>query len=385
MIYLDYNATTPVDPTVLQRMLPYFSEHFGNPSSAGHAKGWTAEAAVNRAVDQVVSLLGGHSEDFVLTSGATEAINYAIKGIAQTHPKGSHLITLATEHKAVLDCYASLESDGYSTTILDVDSDGLINLDELKAAIRNDTILVATMWGNNEIGTIQPIEAISTIVRPLGVPLMVDATQAVGKIPVSVEGIDLLACSAHKFYGPKGVGALYTRRGRDGVRLRRLVDGGGQQRSRRGGTLNVPAIVGMGEAAAICAGKVASDYERLSTLRNRFEAIVLSECETAVVNAANAERLPQTSSITFRGASTTDMLLRLRELAVSTASACATGAGGPSHVLTAIGLSPADAESTFRVSLGRPTTDEEVERAAGLFVDAYAAVRLTRATPTAQT
>jgi cysteine desulfurase len=241
------------------------------------------------------------------------------------------------------------------------------------------------MWGNNEIGTVQPIEAISAVVRPLGVPLMVDATQAVGKIPVSVEGIDLLACSAHKFYGPKGVGTLYTRRGREGVRLRRLVDGGGQQRSRRGGTLNVPAIVGMGEAAALCAGKVASDYERLSTLRNRFEAIILSECETAVVNAANAERLPQTSSITFRGASTTDMLLRLRELAVSTASACATGAGGPSHVLTAIGLSPTDAESTFRVSLGRPTTDEEVERAAGLFVDAYAAVRLTRTTPTAQT
>ncbi len=380
MIYLDYNATTPVNQVVLDRMLPYFTEHFGNPSSAGHAKGWTADAAVNRALTQVAALLGGEPDDYIFTSGATEAINYAIKGVAQTHPKGSHLITLASEHMAVLDCYTALESEGYETTFLGVDADGVVNLEELAAAIRPETILVSTMWANNEIGTLQPIEKISALVRPLGIPLMVDATQAVGKIPVSIKGIDLLACSAHKFYGPKGVGLLYARRGREGVRLRRFVDGGGQQKARRGGTLNVPAIVGMGEAAAMCDDELARDQKRLSALRDQFESTVLSACDTATVNAAGVERLPQTTSITFRGVSTTEMMLRLRDIAVSTASACASGAGAPSHVLTAIGLSAADAESTFRVSLGRPTTEEEVQQAASMFIDAYVDASSTAAT-----
>lgn len=381
MIYLDYNATTPVDQRVMDRMLPYFCEHFGNPSSAGHAKGWTADAAVRRAAGQLAALVGGEADDYVFTSGATEAVNYGIKGVARTHPIGSHLITTATEHHAVLDSFEALEREGYETTILGVDSNGNIDLAELESAIKPNTVLVSMMWANNEIGTVHPIKKISEIVRSRGIPFLVDATQAVGKLPVTIDFVDLLACSAHKFYGPKGVGALYARRGRDGVRLQRFVDGGGQQHARRGGTLNVPAIVGMGEAASLCAADFKEEAERLSTLRDRLESLILDSCETAHVNARSVERLPQTASITFCGAPTTDMLLRLREVALSTTSACSSGSGTPSHVLTAIGLTPADCNSTFRISLGRPTTEEEVERAAEMICKAYAAVQPSKAAP----
>jgi len=370
MIYLDYNATTPVDPAVLERMLPYFTEHFGNPSSASHAAGWTAEAAVGRAAGQLAGLLSCDPGDLVFTSGATEAINHGLKGVASIRGKGSHFITVATEHMAVLDCFASLEADGYRTTILSVDSNGMINLDELRAAITDETALIATMWANNETGVIHPIKEISSIAHEKGIALFVDATQAVGKVPVSVEGIDLLSCSAHKFYGPKGVGALYVRRGRGALRPRRLIDGGGQQHSQRGGTLNVPGIVGMGEAASIAAVQLLEDEPRLRALRDRLQNRIVTNCETAVVNGASVPRLPQTLSITFHGTPAESMLLRLRELALSTTSACASGSAKPSHVLTAMGLSPEDAASTFRISLGRPTTESDVDAAADMLIEA---------------
>ena len=373
MIYLDYNATTPVDPAVLERMLPYFSERFGNPSSAAHAMGWTAEAAVDRGAGQLAELLSCNAGDLVFTSGATEAINHAIKGVASVRGKDAHLITVATEHMAVLDCFASLAADGWRTTVLPVNGDGMIDLDLLRDSIANDTALIATMWANNEIGVIHPIAKIAEIAHVADVPLFVDATQAVGKIPVSVEGIDLLACSAHKFYGPKGVGALYVRRGRGAVRLKRFVDGGSQQRLQRGGTLNVPGIVGIGQAAQIAAERLSDEKNRLESLRDRLEKKLLSACDGAFVNGSGAPRLPQTLSITFPGAPAESMLLRLRDLALSTASACSSGSATPSHVLTAIGLSPEDAGATFRISLGRPTTESEVDAAAEQLIEAWRA------------
>ncbi|RMF52429.1 MAG: cysteine desulfurase, partial [Bacteroidetes bacterium] len=246
-VYLDYNATTPVDPVVLERMLPFFREHFGNPSSTGHAYGWAAEEAVTQAREQVAGLLGATPEEIVFTSGATEAINMAVKGVAEAYArKGRHVVTVQTEHAAVLGACRALERRGFRVTYLPVAPDGRVAPDDVAAALTEETILVAVMWANNETGVLQPVEALGEVVRAHGALFLCDATQAVGKVPVTVEHVDLLACSAHKFYGPKGVGALYVRQGRPPVRLAPLLDGGSQEGGRRAGTLNVPGIVGMG-------------------------------------------------------------------------------------------------------------------------------------------
>lgn len=372
MIYLDYNATTPVTPPVMERMLPYFTERFGNPSSGSHSYGWTAQAGVDAARESLGVLLGARPDDLVFTSGATESVNMAIKGVAASS-QGGHIISVATEHKAVLDTLESVGRIGTRVTILPVDSKGHIDLNLLRKEIREDTALVAVMWANNETGTIAPIQEISSIVRSHGIPLLTDATQAVGKVPVSVEHVDMLACSAHKFYGPKGVGALWVRRGRGAVRLPRFIDGGGQQNGRRGGTLNVPSIVGMG-AAADLAGDLADVARRLSQLRDDLEHKLLSLHPGAYANGDTSSRLPQTTSITFPGVKAANLMAELRALAVSNASACSSGSGRPSHVLKAMGLSDADAAATIRFSLGRPTTEGEILHAIELVQNALAVV-----------
>lgn len=369
-IYLDYNATTPVDERVLDRMMPYFSSQFGNASSGGHAFGWTADEAVNVAREQVAEALGAEPNTLTFTSGATEALNAAIKGVMHAYQrKGQHIVTVETEHKAVLDTCAALERDGAEVTRLPVDESGQVTADQVQDALRDDTVLVAVMWANNETGVIQPIDDISAVVREHGALFLTDATQAVGKLPMSVEPADLLVASGHKAYGPKGIGVLFARSRRPRVRWTPLVDGGGQEDGRRGGTLNVPAIVGMGRAFEIAAEEQASDAERMGTLRDRLEAQVLGAMGDAWVNGQDAPRLPNTTSLTLPGVSAEDLLLAMRGVACSTGSACASHSQRPSHVLTAHGLSDADARSTVRLSLGRSTTADEVDHAAETLIE----------------
>ncbi len=379
MIYLDYNATTPVDPAVVQRMLPYFAEHFGNPSSGSHAFGWTAAAAVEAASESLGALIGAAPTDIVFTSGATEALNMAIKGVTHDRQR-PHVVTVGTEHKAVLDACASVKRNaGVEMTVLKTDRTGQVDLEALEHSLRENTVLVAVMWANNETGTVAPIAEIANIVRPRGITLLSDATQAVGKLPVDVANVDLLACSAHKFYGPKGVGALYIRSGRGGVRLPRLIDGGSQQRSRRGGTLNVPGIVGMGAAAELALESLSEEMARQIPLRDRLETDLLRRCAGAVVNGDVSSRLPQTTSVTFANTDATKLMAALRTVAVSAASACQSASGKPSHVLKAMGLSDADAHATVRFSLGRPTTEHELAEATDLVVKAWQEVSLATA------
>ncbi|GIV58139.1 MAG: cysteine desulfurase IscS [Rhodothermaceae bacterium] len=375
-VYLDYNATTPVDPVVLERMLPFFREHFGNPSSTGHAYGWAAEEAVTQAREQVAGLLGATPEEIVFTSGATEAINMAIKGVAEAYArKGRHVVTVQTEHAAVLGACRALERRGFRVTYLPVAPDGRVAPDDVAAALTEETILVAVMWANNETGVLQPVEALGEVVRAHGALFLCDATQAVGKVPVTVEHVDLLACSAHKFYGPKGVGALYVRQGRPPVRLAPLLDGGSQEGGRRAGTLNVPGIVGMGGAAARAWELLPEEAERLQGRRDRMEKALREALPEVVVNGAEAPRLPQTSSLTFRGVRAANLIARLRTLALSTGSACSSADPRPSHVLKAMGRSDEDAASTLRVSLGRFTTDEEVRYATDQLIEAVRDLR----------
>lgn len=363
-IYLDYNATTPVDPRVLERMLPYFREQFGNASSKGHAFGWAAEEAVDQAREAVAALLGADPAEIVFTSGATEAINTALKGVVEAYAaKGRHLVTVQTEHSAVLDTCRTLERQGCSVTYLPVGPDGRVDLDTLAAALTDETILVAVMWANNETGVLQPIPQIAALVRERGILFMTDATQAVGKVPVRVDHADLLACSAHKFYGPKGVGALYVRRRNPRVRLVPLLNGGGQERALRGGTLNVPGIVGMGAAAEVARAEQPAEAARLGILRDRLETRLTEAVPALRVNTGAAPRLPQTSSLTFPGLRAANLMAELRDLALSAGSACSSGSGRPSHVLKAMGLSDAEALATLRFSLGRFTTDEDVDAA----------------------
>ena len=363
-IYLDHNATTPVDERVLARMLPFFTEHYGNASSKGHPHGWAAEEAVEQAREAVAACLGAEVKEIVFTSGATEAINAALKGVAGAYArKGRHLVTVQTEHKAVLDTCRALERQGFAVTYLPVESNGLLDLDELDDALTNETILVAAMWANNETGVLQPIPEIAERVRARGILFMTDATQAVGKVPVSVSHADLMVCSGHKVYGPKGVGALYVRRRHPRVRLLPLVDGGGQERGLRGGTLNVPGIVGMGVALEIAYAEREAEAARLEALRDRFEAALLDHLPDVQVNGQTAPRLPQTANVAFRGVEAAKLVLALRDLAVSTGSACTSGSGKPSHVLQAMGLPDEDALATIRFSLGRFTTAEEIDYA----------------------
>lgn len=361
-LYLDHNATTPVDERVLERMLPYFRDHFGNAASADHAYGWTAEEAVAQAREQVADLIDASPEALTFTSGATEALNMALKGVSETYArKGQHIVTVATEHKAVLDPCRALRRNGVEVTVLPVDDHGRIPLEAVADALRDDTILVAVMWANNETGVIHPIPAIAEVVREHGALFLTDATQAVGKVPVSVDYADLLVASGHKMYGPKGVGILYASQRRPRVRLPALIDGGGQEDGQRGGTQNVPAIVGMGAAAEIAASEQTADADRLRTLRDHLETTLRDAVADVRINGGDAPRLPQTSSVTVPGVSAEDLTLAMREVACSTGSACSSHDPSPSHVLTAMGLSEEDARATIRLSLGRPTTRDALD------------------------
>jgi len=379
-VYLDYNATTPVDPQVLACMLPYFTERFGNPSSKGHRYGLEAEAAVEVAREQLAVLLGAEPENLIFTSGATEALNLAIKGVAQALAhRGRHVVTVQTEHAAVLEACRALARRGWEVTYLPVDAEGRLDMAVLEAALRPDTVLLCVMWANNETGVLHPIPAIAQLARDRGVPLLVDATQAVGKIPVQVTGIDLLACSAHKFYGPKGVGALYVRR-KPELRLQPLLDGGGQEQGLRSGTLNVPGIVGMGAAAVRAAEVMAEEMSRLQALRDRLEQGLQGALSGVRVNGAGAPRLPQTSSITFEGVRADRLLAAVRTLALSAGSACGSGRGKPSHVLRAMGCTDTEAQATIRISLGRFTTAADIDYA---LTELIAAVERLRRSPAA--
>ncbi len=384
LIYLDHNATTPVDERVLRRMMPYFRTQFGNASSAGHAFGWTAEEAVEQAREQVAALLEAAPREIVFTSGATEAANLALKGAPRVYrSRGRHLVTVQTEHRAVLDACRALEREGFAVTYLPVDESGVLDPNALRAALTDETTLVSVMAANNETGVLHDLPAIYEIVREAGALFMTDATQSVGKVPISTEHADLLVCSAHKFYGPKGVGALYVSRRRPRVRLVPLIDGGGQEDGRRGGTLNVPGIVGMGAAAALAQERRETDAERMERLLGRLETQLAGALDEVRVNGRAAPRLPQTASITFRGVPAEKLEMQLRALAVSTGSACSTGSERPSHVLKAMGLSDADARATLRFSLGRATTEEHIDTAAAHVIDAVRTLRRREVAATA--
>ena len=359
-VYLDYNATTPVDSRVLETMLPWFSEHFGNAASRTHLYGWTAEEAVANARKQVAKLLNVNPKEVVFTSGATESNNLAIKGLFEKKSvQGKHIITVATEHKAILDTCHHLEEWGAEVTYLVPSSDGIISLHQLANALRKDTILVSVMYANNEIGVIQPIREMAALAHSVGAVFHSDATQAVGKIPIDMnsEGIDLLSLSAHKLYGPKGVGALIVKQG---IELSQQLDGGGHERGRRSGTLNVPGIVGLGKACEIAQKEMKSESERLKLLRDRLEQGVVTQVPHTFVNGNTAARLPHLTNICFEHIDGENLLLSLKDVAVSTGSACTSASVLPSYVLKVLGLTDDQAYASLRLSLGRFTTDEEI-------------------------
>lgn len=362
-IYLDYNATTPVDKRVLDAMLPYFTEKFGNASSRTHSFGWIGEDAVKIARQQVADLINCLEQEVVFTSGSTESINLAIKGVWENYQsKGKHIITLKTEHKAVLDTCKSLEKKGAEITYLNVDREGLIDLEELKKALRPETILVAVMYANNETGAIQPIKEIADLVHTNNSILFCDATQAVGKINIDVEDerIDLMCISAHKFYGPKGVGALYVRRKDPRVRLFPQMDGGGHERGLRSGTLNVTGIVGLGKACEVAKSDMWDDSARISKLRTRLEQL-LCEIPNTFINGSVKNRLFNTTNICFQGNRSETIIKKISNIAVAMGSACTSAVAEPSHVLKAMGLSDEDSYSSIRFSLGKYTTEAEIK------------------------
>ena len=362
-IYLDNNATTPMDPRVLDAMVPYFTQKFGNAASRNHAFGWAAEEGIDYAREQVAKLIGANEKEIIFTSGATEADNLAIKGVFEMYKdKGNHIITCVTEHKAVLDTCKHLEKAGASVTYLPVKEDGLIDLQELENAITDKTILVSIMYGNNEIGVIQPIKEIAAIAHKHGALFFTDATQAVGKIPVDViaDGIDLLAFSGHKMYGPKGVGALYVRRKNPRVKVTAQMDGGGHERGMRSGTLNVPGIVGFGKACELCRLEMADESKRLSALRDKLEAS-LTTLEESYVNGNREFRLPHVANISFKYVEGEGLMMAMKDMAVSSGSACTSASLEPSYVLKSLGLSDDLAHSSIRFGLGRFTTEEEVD------------------------
>lgn len=363
-IYLDNNATTRTDPRVVDAILPFFSNTYGNAASKSHPFGWAAEEAVDKARAQVASLIGADPREIVFTSGATESNNLAIKGIAEMYAeKGDHIITVVTEHKAVLDTCKHLEASGKSVTYLDVDETGLIDIDALKAAITDKTILISVMAANNEIGVLQPIREIGAICKERGIIFHTDATQAVGKIPFNVEdlGVDLASFTAHKMYGPKGIGALYVRRRAPRVRLSAQIDGGGHERGFRSGTLNVTGIVGFGEAAALCQAEMAADAARLQALRDTMEARLLAEIPECQVNGNREHRLPGLLNISFGFVEGESLLMGLCDVALSSGSACTSASLEPSYVLKALGVGDELAHSSLRFGLGRFTTAEEVD------------------------
>ncbi|MEO6904095.1 MAG: aminotransferase class V-fold PLP-dependent enzyme [Bacteroidia bacterium] len=364
-IYLDYNATTPVDSRVLSAMLPYFTEKFGNSASRTHSYGWVADDAINTARKQVASLINCVDQEIVFTSGATEAINLAIKGVWENYQsKGKHIITVATEHKAVLDTCSALQKKGAEITYLSVNKEGLINLQELKAALRSDTILVAIMYANNETGVIQSISKIADIVHANNNIFMCDATQVIGKINIDVanEHIDLMCLSAHKFYGPKGVGALYIRRRNPRVTVFPQIDGGGHERGIRSGTLNVTGIVGLGKACEIAKQEMEEDAGRILKLKTKLE-VELCKLPNVYVNGSIQHRLFNTINITFHGIPSETLIKRIAPIAVAMGSACTSAIASPSHVLKAMGLNDEDIYSAIRFSLGKYTTAAEITEA----------------------
>ncbi len=363
-IYLDNNATTPMDPRVLEAMLPYFVEKFGNAASRSHSFGWVAEEAVDYAREQVARLINADPKEIIFTSGATEADNLAIKGVFEMYAsKGNHIITLTTEHKAVLDTCKHIEKQGGQVTYLEVQPDGLVDLAALETAITDKTILIAIMYGNNEVGVVQPMREISAIARKHGVLFFTDGTQAVGKIPVDVlaDGIDLMAFSGHKMYGPKGVGALYVRRKNPRVKVTAQMDGGGHERGMRSGTLNVPGIVGLGKACELCMNEMEAEGKRLAAMRDRLENALL-QIEEAYVNGHREHRLPHTSNISFKYVEGEGLMMGFnKNIALSSGSACTSASLEPSYVLKALGLGDDLAHSSLRFGLGRFTTEEQID------------------------
>jgi cysteine desulfurase len=363
-IYLDYNATTPCDPQVVETMLPYFTGRFGNAASRQHAFGWAAEEAVDHARRQVAALIGAEPTEIIFTSGATESNNLALKGALEMYAgKGNHIITCVTEHKAVLDACKHLEKQGAEITYLPVNAQGIIDLQQLETAITPATILIAIMYANNETGVIQPVQAISQVAKKHGILFFSDATQAVGKVPVNVitDGIDLMSCSAHKMYGPKGVGALYVRRKNPRVRLAAQIDGGGHERGLRSGTLNVPGIAGFGKAAELCREHLEIESERTRNLRNKLENALL-QLEAVYINGHREHRLPHVTNLAFRYVDGNALMLGFnKDIAVATGSACSSASMEPSFVLKALGLEDELARSSLRFSLGRFTTEEEID------------------------
>ena len=363
-VYLDNNATTPMDPRVLETMIPYFTEHFGNAASRNHPFGWEAEEAVDYAREQVAKLIGADPKEIIFTSGATEGDNLGIKGVYEMYAsKGNHIITAVTEHKAVLDTCKHIEKLGGDVTYLPVKEDGLVDLAQLEAAIKPTTILIAIMYANNEVGVIQPVREISAIARKHGVLFFTDATQAVGKIPVNVikDGIDLLTFTAHKLYGPKGVGALYVRRKNPRVKVTAQMDGGGHERGMRSGTLNVPGIVGFGKACELCLLDMEEDTKRISALRDKLE-IALTQIEESYVNGNREHRLPHVANISFKYVEGEGLMMGFnKNIALSSGSACTSASLEPSYVLKALGLGDDLAHSSLRFGLGRFTTEEQID------------------------
>jgi cysteine desulfurase len=363
-IYLDHNATTPCDPRVVETMIPYFTSNFGNAASRNHPFGWQAEEAVDNAREQVAKLIGADPKEIIFTSGATEGDNLALKGVFEMYAsKGNHIITCNIEHKAVLDTCKHLEKEGADITYLKVNDNGLIDLAELEAAFKPTTILVAIMYANNEIGTIMPMKEISAMAKKRGVLVFSDATQAVGKIPVDVnkDGIDLMAFTAHKMYGPKGVGALYVRRKNPRVKVTAQMDGGGHERGMRSGTLNVPGIVGFGKACEICMNEMAEETARVSRLRDKLQNALL-KIEEAYLNGDKEHKLPHVTNISFKHVEGEGLLMGFnKDIALSSGSACTSASLEPSYVLKALGLGDDLAHSSLRFGLGRFTTEDQID------------------------
>jgi cysteine desulfurase len=365
LIYLDNNATTPTDPRVVETMIPYFYEKHGNAASRSHPFGWEAEEAVDYAREQIASLIDVDPKEIIFTSGATESDNLALKGVFEMYRrKGNHIITVKTEHKAVLDTCQRLERDGAEITYLEVGDNGRIDLAELEAAIKDSTILVSVMWANNETGTIQPVKEIGEICARHGVLFMSDATQAVGKVPVHPKemGIHLMAFSAHKMYGPKGVGALFVNRKAPRVKVTAQMDGGGHERGMRSGTLNVPGIVGFGKAAELANKEMAADAERLSRLRDKLEKTLMAQLEEVYINGDPENRMPHVTNLSFKHVEGEGLMMTFNQnIGLSSGSACTSASLEPSYVLIAMGLGDDLAHSSLRFSLGRFTTEEDID------------------------
>ncbi|PYU34790.1 MAG: IscS subfamily cysteine desulfurase [Acidobacteria bacterium] len=363
-IYMDNHATTPVDPRVLEAMLPFFGEKFGNAASRNHSFGWSAEEAVENARAQIARLVNANPKEIIFTSGATESNNLAIKGVAEMYrEKGNHIITQVIEHKAVLDTCKRLEKYGFEVNYLPVEKDGRINLDDLRRAITPKTILISIMYANNEIGVINPIAEIGKIAKEKGVFFHVDGVQAAGKVPVDVQkdNIDLLSLSGHKIYGPKGVGALYVRRRNPRVQVSAIIDGGGHERGMRSGTLNVPGIVGMGKACEVCQNEMAEEGERLRRLRERLKEGIFAKLDEVYINGSMVHRLPHNLNVSFAFVEGESLLMGINDVAVSSGSACTSATLEPSYVLKALGVGEDLAHTSIRFGLGRFNTQEEVD------------------------